>query len=317
MPSRRRTRRPAPGATTGEGGTDGARPDQLNGATHPGTRPALAARRAGQGGPCVWRLGPRVRRHRLRRLGRATRAAARSRECCSRGWPPCCAPTRRPRPRRRRPHRRRRARDGAGVPPGRPAGGLARPARSLVAAAAQRRSCAAEGRPARRRPGARAAPAPEGFDARFAAVHRRYAYRLCDDPAGVPPLRRRDVVAWPRPARPGRHGRGGRGARRPARLRARSAGAARAPRRSAPCSGSGWSRDADGFVVARVVADAFCHSMVRALVGRVTAVGDGRRPGRLAGAGARRRRPGPGVAVAPAHGPGARARAYPPDADLR
>ena len=27
------------------------------------------------------------------------------------------------------------------------------------------------------------APAPAGFDARFAALWRRYAYRICDDPA--------------------------------------------------------------------------------------------------------------------------------------
>ena len=27
------------------------------------------------------------------------------------------------------------------------------------------------------------APAPEGFDARFSALWRRYAYRICDDPA--------------------------------------------------------------------------------------------------------------------------------------
>ena len=39
-----------------------------------------------------------------------------------------------------------------------------------------------------------------------------------------------------------------------------------------------WHRDADGFVVATVVADAFCHSMVRALVGAALAVGDGHRP---------------------------------------
>jgi tRNA pseudouridine38-40 synthase len=57
-----------------------------------------------------------------------------------------------------------------------------------------------------------------------------------------------------------------------------------------------------GLVVAVVQADAFCHSMVRALVGALTAVGEGRRPvdwpGELL---AGRRREGAAV-VAPAHG---------------
>jgi tRNA pseudouridine38-40 synthase len=39
-----------------------------------------------------------------------------------------------------------------------------------------------------------------------------------------------------------------------------------------------WERDADGVLVARVRADAFCHSMVRALVGACLAAGDGRLP---------------------------------------
>jgi tRNA pseudouridine38-40 synthase len=63
----------------------------------------------------------------------------------------------------------------------------------------------------------------------------------------------------------------------------------------------GWAR-ADGLVVATVVADAFCHNMVRALVGAALAVGEGRRPPTwpaevLAG---RVRRPD--VQVAPPHG---------------
>jgi tRNA pseudouridine38-40 synthase len=38
-----------------------------------------------------------------------------------------------------------------------------------------------------------------------------------------------------------------------------------------------WARDEDGTAVATVRADAFCHSMVRSLVGAALAVGDGRR----------------------------------------
>ena len=40
----------------------------------------------------------------------------------------------------------------------------------------------------------------------------------------------------------------------------------------------GWTREPDGTVVGTVVADAFCHSMVRSLVGVVVPVGEGRRP---------------------------------------
>ena len=161
----------------------------------------------------------------------------------------------------------------------------------------------------------RAAPAPAGFDARFSALHRRYAYRLCDDPAGVPPLRRSDVVAWPRPldaeamndaatALVGLHDFAPFCRRREGATTIRT------------LLEYGWDRDADGFVVARVVADAFCHSMVRALVGAVAAVGDGRRPAgwprEVLAAGVRN----PGVAVAPAHGLVLEHVAYPPDAEL-
>ena len=39
-----------------------------------------------------------------------------------------------------------------------------------------------------------------------------------------------------------------------------------------------WERDVDGVAVGRVVADAFCHNMVRALVGALLPVGEGSRP---------------------------------------
>ena len=43
----------------------------------------------------------------------------------------------------------------------------------------------------------RVVAAPDGFDARFSPLWRRYAYRVCD---GVPdPLTRGHVLAWPRP----------------------------------------------------------------------------------------------------------------------
>ena len=45
----------------------------------------------------------------------------------------------------------------------------------------------------------RALEAPAGFDARFSATWRRYAYRVADDPALVDPLVRSHVLAWPKP----------------------------------------------------------------------------------------------------------------------
>jgi tRNA pseudouridine38-40 synthase len=156
-----------------------------------------------------------------------------------------------------------------------------------------------------------AAPAPPGFDARFAALSRRYAYRICDDPAGVPPLRRHDVVGHRRPLDAGR-------------MTAAAAGlvglrdfAAFCRRREGATTVRtlleyAWDRDDQGFLVARVVADAFCHSMVRALVGAVLPVGEGRRPvtwpAEVQAAGVR----DPAVAVAPAHGLTLEEVAYPP-----
>jgi tRNA pseudouridine38-40 synthase len=45
----------------------------------------------------------------------------------------------------------------------------------------------------------RVVEAPDGFDARFGALWRRYAYRIADTPASLDPLRRSEVLAWPRP----------------------------------------------------------------------------------------------------------------------
>lgn len=116
--------------------------------------------------------------------------------------------------------------------------------------------------------------APEGFDARFSALSRRYAYRISDAPGGVDPLRRREVVWYSRPLDVDR-------------LNAAAAGllgehdfAAFCKRREGATTirelqRLDWVRE-DGLVVATVVADAFCHSMVRALVGSLLPVGEGR-----------------------------------------
>jgi tRNA pseudouridine38-40 synthase len=161
----------------------------------------------------------------------------------------------------------------------------------------------------------RVAPAPEGFDARFSALARRYAYLLTDSPAGVEPLRRREVLWYPRPVDT-------------ALMNAASAPlvgehdfAAFCRRREGATTVRSllrldWARDDDGLVVAGVEADAFCHSMVRALVGALLAVGDGRRPedwpAAVLAAGVR----DSAVHVAPPHGLSLEEVRYPAAAEL-
>ncbi|QAY73189.1 tRNA pseudouridine(38-40) synthase TruA [Agromyces protaetiae] len=118
--------------------------------------------------------------------------------------------------------------------------------------------------------------APDGFDARFSAVWRRYEYRIADASATRDPLDRHRTVWVPR-----------------AFDVAAMDAAARSltglhdfasfckPRDEATTirtlQAFTWRRrDDDGVLVASLQADAFCHSMVRALVGACAAVGEGR-----------------------------------------
>jgi tRNA pseudouridine38-40 synthase len=117
--------------------------------------------------------------------------------------------------------------------------------------------------------------APAGFDARFSALRRHYAYRLTLAPFGAEPQHARFVTPWPRPldidamavasrsllglhdfAAFCRHRPGATTIRELQRL--------------------DWVRDGDE-VIAHVTADAFCWSMVRSLVGALLVVGEGRR----------------------------------------
>jgi tRNA pseudouridine38-40 synthase len=157
--------------------------------------------------------------------------------------------------------------------------------------------------------------AAAGFDARFSALWRRYAYRVTDDPAGANPLRRNDTLAWPRPLDL-------------EALTAASTGllgehdfAAYCRRREGGTTirklqALAWERGEDGVLTATVRADAFCHSMVRGLVGALLAVGDGRRPvdwpASLLDAAER----SGAVTVAPAHGLTLVEVAYPPPGGL-
>ncbi|MBD3758220.1 MAG: tRNA pseudouridine(38-40) synthase TruA [Microbacterium hominis] len=121
----------------------------------------------------------------------------------------------------------------------------------------------------------RTAAAAPGFDARFSAVWRRYEYRIADRVAGYDPLERHRTTTVN------------------ARLDEQAMDAAARSliglhdfaayckwREGATTIRTlldfGWRRDDRGILIAQVKADAFCHSMVRALVGACAAVGEGK-----------------------------------------
>lgn len=118
--------------------------------------------------------------------------------------------------------------------------------------------------------------APDGFDARFSAIWRRYVYRLWDSPAEADPLRRHHVVLHPE-------------ALDVALLSAAGSDllglhdfAAFCKRRDGATTIRTLEtvdavRLTDGTIEVTVRADAFCHSMVRSVMGALTAVASGRR----------------------------------------
>lgn len=115
-------------------------------------------------------------------------------------------------------------------------------------------------------------PAAEGFDARFSALERHYVYRICDEPVGPDPLsrglvlhhfRRLDVTAMNYASQHllGQH----------------DFAAFCKPREGATTirsllNLSSLRRD-DGIIETTVIADAFCHTMVRSLMGALTVIG--------------------------------------------
>jgi len=156
------------------------------------------------------------------------------------------------------------------------------------------------------------APAPDGFDARFSALFRRYEYRVADGPYGAPPLRHRDTYAWPRRldlaalseasrAFEGEHDFAAYCRRKEQATTVRAV------------TQLSWRRDPDGVVVATIQADAFCWSMVRSLVGALLPVGDGRKPASWPGSLLARRERANEVVVAPALGLTLVAVGYPSD----
>lgn len=157
----------------------------------------------------------------------------------------------------------------------------------------------------------RVSVAPAGFDARFSAIWRRYSYTVVDTEGRRDPLLRGSQLWHPR------------------RLDVEAMDAAAQqlvgehdflayckPREGATTIREllafGWRR-VGGLVVAEVRADAFCHSMVRSLVGASLAVGEGRwqvgRPRELL----ERAQRDSTVAVVPPGGLVLEEVAYPPD----
>lgn len=117
--------------------------------------------------------------------------------------------------------------------------------------------------------------APDGFDARFSAIYRRYEYRITDSKAVRDPRTRRftlwvddelDVDAMNAAAQSliGLHDWTTYCKPRPNATRVRE------------LQKFEWRRDHQGVLVANIQADAFCHNMVRNLVGVCVAVGRGR-----------------------------------------
>jgi tRNA pseudouridine38-40 synthase len=119
--------------------------------------------------------------------------------------------------------------------------------------------------------------APSGFHARFSALRRYYTYKILDDNQVITPAQRFDVAPWYRHLDEkvmneasalllGTHDyaafckfkQGGTTIRTLEKYQ--------------------WVRTEDGLLIADVVADAFCYSMVRNLVGAIVCVADGRKP---------------------------------------
>ncbi len=161
----------------------------------------------------------------------------------------------------------------------------------------------------------RVSEAPAGFDARYSAIWRRYVYRIADGQEQADPLVRGHVLTWGRP------------------LDLDAMNEAAAPlvglqdfatfcrRREGATTVRtllelSWTRDDAGLAVGTVRADAFCHNMVRALVGSLISVGEGRQSiGWPAHVMSVRRRHG-GVHVIQAHGLTLEEVGYPADAEL-
>ena len=158
--------------------------------------------------------------------------------------------------------------------------------------------------------------APDGFDARFSAIWRRYAYRIADSPPDVDPLARAHVVAWPRPLDLDAMNEAAEvllGEHDFAAFCRRREGATTIRDAAGPALGPGRR----GWPWPPCAPTPSATTMVRALVGCLVAVGEGRHEPGVGRAGARgRAQRDPAVKVMPAHGLTLEEVAYPADAEL-
>ena len=116
--------------------------------------------------------------------------------------------------------------------------------------------------------------APVGFDARFSPLRRRYEYRIADGGSTKDPRHAGHTLWLPdtlNVAAMNRMGKALLGLHDWASFCRARAGATTIR----TLEKFSWRRDGEGVLVGTVVADAFCHSMVRSLVGATVAVGKG------------------------------------------
>ncbi len=117
--------------------------------------------------------------------------------------------------------------------------------------------------------------APPGFDARFSAMWRRYTYRICDDSTLMNPQLRRQVLWHPHILDLHAMNQAAQGL-----LGLHDFAAFCKPRDFSSTVRAleqlSWHRENDVCVMT-IQAEAFCHSMVRSLVGAMIPVGDGRK----------------------------------------
>jgi tRNA pseudouridine38-40 synthase len=118
--------------------------------------------------------------------------------------------------------------------------------------------------------------APPAFHARFSALRRYYEYRILDENKVIPPLARFNTEPWYRPLDLDLMNQAS------ALLLGTHDYAAFCKFREGATTirtleSYSWRRDNQGVLIADVVADAFCYSMVRNLVGAIVCVADGRK----------------------------------------
>ncbi|MFF2998241.1 tRNA pseudouridine(38-40) synthase TruA [Streptomyces sp. NPDC057950] len=132
--------------------------------------------------------------------------------------------------------------------------------------------------------------APAGFNARFSAIWRRYAYRVTDNAGGVDPLLRNHVLwhDWPLDVDAMNRAAAGLVGEHDFAAYCKKREGATTIRTLQELS---LVRGDDGIITATVRADAFCHNMVRSLIGALLFVGDGHRgpewPGKVLAAAVR------------------------------